>query len=251
MTEKIGTLVESLNRVLQHFSVAISEGRLVIQAKNRASAMVRVDRLPRDGLFLADSIPDRELDKRIADIGAGTGVVSAGLWTRGCHSLVRVEADTGLAGEPIVALTSAIIKVPSYVGDILDDAGVLTQIRGRYDLVALNPPQLPGSYNSDRRNLGGMEGVEFTERLLQLLRRRGFFQRGGVAYLVAHNKLSTFFGDFCHSERDIQQQIVRDEFLPISQSSKLKDSFPESIQYHKDGWPEWIRVRVHRIRASY
>lgn len=251
--------VDVMNQCLHHVQIRwFKDSRLCLSHSPLSERVpahaedltVRTDRIPRDGLFLADSIPQDHLQRGVADLCAGTGVVATALWLRGGRNIRRYELSSMLSDTRVATSTGICLPIPSYTCDLTERAAVDDALQG-VGCATINPPQLPGLYRKDVANCGGNTGLEFIGALLENIVRGSFIRDGGVLYLVGFKALvAKLLALPQELAVPIWTSVVAQAHVPLSPLSRLKTVIPDEVRScPAPAWPDWIEVSVVRLRG--
>lgn len=148
-----------------------------------------------DSNLLAKQILERDLEnKNCLDMGTGSGIIA--------EKMVRAGAETVVAAD---INPEAVQEASDKLGDKENvkviESDLFENLEGEYDLIAFNPPYLPGDEldeDMEDREIwrGGDSGEEFTEEFLDTA--RGYLRDGGEILFVVSS-----LSDFDVSEYEI------------------------------------------------
>lgn len=130
---------------------------------------IRIDVLPgvyppsEDSYLLADVVGSMDLrGKSFLEVGCGSGIVAITAAVMGAD-VTAVDVNPAAVRCTLHNAERNGVRVKAFVSDLFEN------VRGRYDVIAFNPPYLPGSPGDpdyDPAWSGGENGREVTERFL-------------------------------------------------------------------------------------
>lgn len=127
-----------------------------------------------DSLLLAEQVRKYAKNKRVLDVGAGSGIQAETALQTGAKSVLASDIDS----EVIIYLKSKGIDA------IQSD--LFSEIKGEFDLIIFNPPYLPFDDGEDsessRATSGGEKGDEIILRFLRSLKKH--LATEGVSLIV-------------------------------------------------------------------
>lgn len=145
----------------------------------------------KDSMMMAEYLEDNPIEaESCLDMGTGSGILA---------KKMREKAET----------VHAVDKDPEavkYARERLDDIKVyrsdlFSEVERKFDLIAFNPPYLPGEDESDHSDwAGGKNGIELTERFLN----------NADSYLNKRGRILFLVSDRADSDQLIQENRVLD-----------------------------------------
>lgn len=133
-----------------------------------------------DSLLLKSVIEGKDLkEKKCLDMGTGSGIIGKAMACKG-GEVVSADIDP-----------EALEKAEENVEDLEIEfvrSDLFENIDGRFDLIAFNPPYLPGEEGIGRENVwrGGEKGIELTKRFLEYA--ADHLKEGGEALFIASSR---------------------------------------------------------------
>ena len=219
--------IEKLSKYLTCFNIKqIDSNKLKISSKfvNNIYSLVDCNRIPRDGLLLADKILDEDIQYRIVDFCSGSGVVLAGLYIRGAKQLFGIELDN-VSESPLCCNLPKKNTLLIKKGDIFDRDFLKLSLMDA-DIITINPPQLPGNYEKDSINFGGKNGYEFAEKIIySICEYTSFFKKNGKLYLIGFDHLYNYLKNSLKLYNLHLKEIFR-ENIPITCDSMIINKLP-------------------------
>lgn len=141
-----------------------------------------------DSHLLAKKILEKDLEgKRCLDMGTGSGIIAEKMIRSGADEVIAADINSEAVEEASERL-EACDNVEVVQSDLFEN------IDGKFDLIAFNPPYLPGDdldEDVEDREIwrGGDSGEEFTEEFLETARE--FLTDGGEILFIV-SSLSDF-----------------------------------------------------------
>lgn len=148
-----------------------------------------------DSRLLAKQILERDLDgMRCLDMGTGSGIIAKKMVRSGAEEVVAADKNPE-------AVEEASEKLEDQGNVRVVESDLFENVEGKFDLIAFNPPYLPGSdvdEDMEDREIwrGGDSGEEFTEEFLETARER--LNDGGEILFVVSS-----LSDFDRSDYEI------------------------------------------------
>lgn len=155
-----------------------------------------------DSFLLRNYISELELDgKKALDMGTGSGIVALEMAKKGA----KVTA-ADINNEAVEKLSEKIDGTGQDIEVKMSD--LFSDLEGEYDLIAFNPPYLPGEKGVGDEEIwrGGEKGTELTERFLEDI--DNYLTEGGYAVVIL-------------SSRADHERITEKYELDIVQTEKL------------------------------
>ncbi len=122
-----------------------------------------------DSNLLAKQILEKDLEgQRCLDMGTGTGIIGEKMVRSGAEEVVAADINPE-------AVEEASERLEDHQNVEVVQSDLFENIEGKFDLIAFNPPYLPGEdldEDIDDREIwrGGDSGEEFTEEFLETAR---------------------------------------------------------------------------------
>jgi release factor glutamine methyltransferase len=133
-----------------------------------------------DSYLLEKEVKKFSKNKRVLDIGSGSGIQAVAAINSGAKSVIATDIDK----ESLVHIRK-IVKDNEYNIKIIK-SNLFQNIKGKFDLVIFNPPYLPLDDNEDKRSqlitTGGKMGDEITIKFLKQANNR--LNNGGTILLL-------------------------------------------------------------------
>lgn len=112
-----------------------------------------------DSYLLAEAIKKYTKNKSVLDIGSGSGIIAEAAIKSGCSSILASDINQ----ESIKLLKSKNIKAVK--------SDLFSKIKGKFDIIAFNPPYLPEDKREDKYSrqatTGGKRGDEIILRFIK------------------------------------------------------------------------------------
>lgn len=131
--------------------------------------------LPSDDSFLLEKhIKDYAENKKVLDIGSGSGIQALSAKKAGAKSILASD------------INKQAIKYINSVGIQAIHSDLFSKIKGKYDLIIFNPPYLPEDKREDLSSSlitsGGKIGDELTIRFLKQAKKR--LEKSGIILII-------------------------------------------------------------------
>ena len=142
-----------------------------------------------DSRLLAKEILERDLNgKKCLDMGTGSGIIGEKMLRSGAEEVVAVDINDE-------AVEEAREKILDYENAEVFQSDLFENVDGKFDIIAFNPPYLPGvdfedgDLEGQEIWRGGESGEEFTEQFLKA--SEDYLEEGGEVIFVV-SSLSDF-----------------------------------------------------------
>lgn len=140
--------------------------------------------IPKSGLIMCNPIRDYISNKKILEIGTGeTAVISIFCSKNGSGKITAIDIDKDTVDwARINCKINNIKNIDVLVGNVYDN------VKGKYDIIVSNPPQLPAINGASLHDFGGKDGRNILEKII--FDSSKYLNKNGCLFLLIFDFLS-------------------------------------------------------------